>query len=167
MQGENDFIEDDYDDEDENTQKDKYLSFFIGKEEYCVGVACVIEVIGMQKITHVPEMPDFLKGVINLRGQVIPVTDIRVRFGMDSLLYNDRTCIIVVDVRDSHVGLVVDSVNDVLDIPGEQVEAPPSVNRHYGNRFITGLGKIGEDVKIILDIQKLLFDDEDTSLDNR
>lgn len=167
MRDEHDYFDDGCDDdEDEDTQKDKYLSFFIGKEEYCVDIACVIEVMGMQTITYVPEMPDFVKGVINLRGQVIPVTDVRTRFGLAMLEYTERTCIVVVHVRDSLVGLVVDTVSDVLDIPEEQVEVPPRLNRRHGNRFIMGLGKIGEDVKIILDIHKLLFDDQETNLEN-
>lgn len=153
-------------DDDEDTQKDKYLSFFVGSEEYCVEIACVIEVIGMQKITYVPEMPDYVKGVINLRGQVIPVTDVRTRFGLESREYTERTCIVVVSVRDSLVGLVVDTVSDVFDLPPEQVEPPPMINRRYRNRFIQGLGKVGEDVKIILDFQKLLFDDKEPADDD-
>ncbi|GAB6094924.1 chemotaxis protein CheW [Desulfatiferula olefinivorans] len=149
-------------DDDEDAQKDKYLSFFVGTEEYCVDIACVIEVIGMQKITYVPEMPDFVKGVINLRGQVIPVTDVRTRFGLEIREYTERTCIVVVSVRDSLVGLVVDTVSDVLDLPSDQVEPPPMANRRFRNRFIQGLGKLGEDVKIILDLEKLLYDDKDS-----
>lgn len=166
MQEERHFFDYGFEDDDEDTQKDKYLSFFIGDEEYCVGVFCVVEVIGIQKITHVPEMPKYVKGVINLRGQVIPVTDIRTRFGMTFREYGDRTCIVVVQVRDSFIGIVVDSVCDVLDIPPECVEDPPEVNRRHGNRFIQGMGKVEDDVKIILDIEKLLFDDKDISLEN-
>lgn len=166
MQDEREFFEYGFDDDDEDTQKDKYLSFFVGDEEYCVGVFCVVEVIGMQKITHVPEMAPYVKGVINLRGQVIPVIDIRLRFGKEFRPYNDRTCIVVVQVRDSSIGVVVDSVSDVLDIPPERVEEAPKVNRRYENRFILGMGKIGEDVKIILDIEQLLFNEKGMVLEN-
>ncbi len=149
-----------YDDEDEDTQKDRFLTFKIGGEEYAVEISCVIEVIGMQKITHVPDMPEFVKGVINLRGQVIPITDIRMRFGMETRDYDDRTCIVVVNVYDTYVGIVVDTVSDVLDMPEETVSQPPQINQTPGSRYIQGLGKVGEDVKIILDVQKLLYEEK-------
>lgn len=152
--------EDDYyDDDDEDTQKDRFLTFKIGKEEYAVEISCVIEVIGMQKITHVPDMPEFVKGVINLRGQVIPITDIRMRFGLPAREYDDRTCIVVVTVEDTYVGIVVDTVSDVLDMPEETVAPPPKINQKPGSRYIQGLGKVGEDVKIILDVVKLLYEE--------
>ncbi len=152
--------DEDYDDEDEDTQKDRFLTFKIGDEEYAVEISCVIEVIGMQKITHVPDMPIFVKGVINLRGQVIPITDIRMRFGMESREYDDRTCIVVVNVSDTFVGIVVDTVSDVLDMPEETVSQPPKINQKPGSRYIQGLGKVGDDVKIILDVQKLLYEEK-------
>jgi purine-binding chemotaxis protein CheW len=160
MLDEQDIFSNVYDEEDEeDTQKDKYLTFFIGNEEYGMGIRHVIEVIGMQKITPVPEMPGYLKGVINLRGQVIPVTDVRMRFGLEEKIYTERTCIIVVNVRESFVGLVVDSVSDVLDIPEERMEPVPRVNQRETNRYIEGMGRVGDDVKIILDVQRLLFDE--------
>lgn len=160
MLDEQDIFSNGYDDEDdEDTQKDKYLTFFIGNEEYGMGIRHVIEVIGMQKITPVPEMPGYLKGVINLRGQVIPVTDVRMRFGLEEKIYTERTCIIVVNVRESFVGLVVDSVSDVLDIPEDRMEPVPRVNQRETNRYIEGMGRVGDDVKIIVDVQRLLFDE--------
>lgn len=149
-----------YDDEDEDTQKDKYLTFRIAGDEYGVEIRCVIEVIGMQKITHVPDLPDFVRGVINLRGQVIPITDVRMRFGLEIRDYDDRTCIVVVNVNNTFVGLVVDTVSDVLDIPEENIEPPPKVSRKSGSHYIQGIGKKDEDVKIILDVQKLLYDED-------
>jgi purine-binding chemotaxis protein CheW len=148
------------DEDDEDTQKDKYLTFEIAGEEYGVEVRCVIEVIGMQKITVVPDMPPFVKGVINLRGQVIPIMDVRSRFKLDFKEYDDRTCIVVVDMSNTFVGLVVDIVSDVLDISPENLSPAPKVNRTPGSRFIKGLGKVGDEVKIILDVQKLLYDEE-------
>jgi purine-binding chemotaxis protein CheW len=106
------------------------------------------------------EMPDYLKGVINLRGQVIPVTDVRRRFGMVEKVYTERTCIIVVRINANLVGLVVDSVSDVMDIPCDRIEPVPKVNQRESNRYILGMGKVLEDVKIILDVQRLLFDDQ-------
>lgn len=158
--------DDDYfDDDDEDTQKDRFLSFKIAEEEYAVAVSCVIEVIGMQKITHVPDMPEFVKGVINLRGQVIPITDIRMRFGMETREYDDRTCIVVVNVQETFVGIVVDTVSDVLDMPEESISPPPKINQTPGSRYIEGLGKVGEDVKIILNVDKLLYEKEFSEID--
>ncbi len=105
-------------------------------------------------------MPNFVKGIINLRGQVIPVADVRVRFNMEPIEYNDRTCILVVSLQDTSIGLIVDKVSDVVNIPEENVEKPPNINRKKGSRFIQGLGKTDDDVKIILDVHKLLYDEE-------
>jgi purine-binding chemotaxis protein CheW len=150
-------IEDDfYDDDDEDTQKDKYLTFTVGKEDYGIEISHVTEIIGIQKITDVPDMPQYIKGVINLRGKVIPVMDVRLRFRMPEREYDDRTCTVVVSVNGAPVGLVVDTVKEVIDIPENQIELPPEVAESSTQRYIKGLGKIGEDVKILLDIEKLV-----------
>ncbi|MBE9519808.1 MAG: purine-binding chemotaxis protein CheW [Proteobacteria bacterium] len=146
-----------YDDED--TQKDKYLTFHIGTEDYGISIAYVTEIIGIQSITEIPEMPDFIKGVINLRGKVIPVMDVRTRFKLPPREYDERTCIIVVEIDGTSVGMVVDTVNEVADIPEDQVEPPPKSKRKGGS-FIQGLGKIDKEVKILLDINKILYDEE-------
>ena len=145
----------DFYDEDEDTQKDKYLSFTVGKEEYGIAISFVTEIIGILKITEVPEMPPYIKGVINLRGKVIPVMDVRLRFKMQERPYDDRTCIVVVNVNGAAVGLVVDTVREVADIPENQIELPPEV-AEAGQGYIQGLGKSGEEVKILLDIEKLV-----------
>jgi purine-binding chemotaxis protein CheW len=162
MLDEKDVFDNVYDDdeEDEDTLKDKYLTFCVGNEEYGVSIRHVIEVIGMQKITPVPEMPVHIKGVINLRGQVIPVTDMRSRFKMAEKEYTERTCITVVNVRENSIGLVVDAVSDVIHIPEDRVEPVPDVNKRESNRFIQGMGRVGDDVKIILDVERLLFDEQ-------
>jgi len=152
-----DLDDDLYDDED--TQKDKYLTFHIGTEDYGISIAYVTEIIGIQSITEIPEMPDFIKGVINLRGKVIPVMDVRTRFKLSPREYDERTCIIVVEIDDTSVGLVVDAVNEVADIPEDQVEAPPKSKRKGGS-YIQGIGKIDKEVKILLDINKILYDEE-------
>jgi purine-binding chemotaxis protein CheW len=152
-----DLDDDLYDDED--TQKDKYLTFHIGSEDYGISIAYVTEIIGIQSITEIPEMPDFIKGVINLRGKVIPVMDVRTRFRLPPREYDERTCIIVVEIDDTSVGLVVDMVNEVADIPEDQVEPPPRSKRKGGS-YIQGIGKIGKEVKILLDINKILYDEE-------
>ncbi len=146
-----------YDDED--TQKDKYLTFHIGTEDYGISIAYVTEIIGIQSITEIPEMPDFIKGVINLRGKVIPVMDVRIRFKLSPRDYDERTCIIVVEIDETSVGLVVDAVNEVADIPEDQVEPPPQ-SRRKGGSYIQGIGKIDKKVKILLDINKILYDEE-------
>lgn len=145
------------DEDDEDTQKDKYLTFAVGSEDYGIDICHVTEIIGIQKITDVPDMPAYIKGVINLRGKVIPVMDVRLRFRMDKRGYDDRTCIVVVNVRGTAVGLVVDTVKEVADIPEKQIESPPDVSEGNRQLFIKGLGKIGEEVKILLDVNRLVL----------
>ncbi|MFQ5485659.1 MAG: chemotaxis protein CheW [Desulfobacterales bacterium] len=146
--------------EAEDTQEGKFLTFPLGNEEYGIEIRNVTEIIGIQSITDLPDTPAFVKGVINLRGKVIPVIDVRLRFNIEEKQYNDRTCIIVVSINNISVGLIVDTVSEVIDIPASNIEPPPKVNNKAGNRFIEGLGKVDEDVKILLDTQKLLFNDE-------
>jgi purine-binding chemotaxis protein CheW len=150
----------DWDEDEEDTQKDKYLTFRLGEEDYGIEICHVTEIIGVQKITEVPDMPDCIRGVINLRGQVIPIMDVRLRFRMDARDYDERTCIIVVSVQEISVGLVVDTVSEVADIPESEVSEPPRVARGTSSRYILGMGKIGDEVKILLDAEKLLFDEE-------
>jgi purine-binding chemotaxis protein CheW len=145
-----------FDEDDEDTQKDKYLTFTVGNEDYGIEIAHVTEIIGTQKITDVPDMPIYIKGVINLRGKVIPVMDVRLRFKMPEREYDDRTCIIVVNVGGTPIGLVVDTVKEVADIPENQIEPPPDFSKSTSQRYIMGLGKMGDAVKILLDVQKLV-----------
>ncbi|MGA1868846.1 MAG: chemotaxis protein CheW [bacterium] len=155
------FDEDMYDeDEDEDAQKDKFLTFCVGKEDYGIDIRYVTEIIGIQKITEVPDMPDFMKGVINLRGKVIPVMDVRTRFNLQSREYDDRTCIMVVNINDIAIGLVVDTVSEVMDIPESHIEPPPRTGKGVKSSYIKGMGKVGEEVKILLDVNKLLFEEE-------
>ncbi len=147
-------------DEDEDTQKDKFMTFRLGREEYGLAIEHVTEIVGMQRITEVPDLPDFIRGVINLRGQVIPVIDVRARFRMEPRPYDDRTCVIVIQVAGLTVGLIVDAVNEVVTIPETQIAPPPLVAAPGSARFIRGLGKVGEHVKILLDAGRLLRDGE-------
>ncbi len=149
-----------WDDDDEDAMKDRYLTFRVGDEVYGLDIQYVIEIVGMQKITEVPDMPGFVKGVINLRGQVIPVIDVRARFRMEARRYDDRTCVIVVNINDNSIGLVVDMVNEVLNIPEQNVSAPPRVGQGDSSRYLKGMGKVGDEVKILLDVQRLLFAEE-------
>jgi len=145
-----------FDEDDEDTQKDKYLTFTVGSEDYGIEIAHVTEIIGTQKITDVPDMPGYIKGVINLRGKVIPVMDVRLRFRMPEREHDDRTCIVVVNVHGTPVGLVVDTVREVADIPENQIELPPEVSQSSSQHYIRGLGKIGDEVKILLDVERLV-----------
>ncbi len=135
----------------------KFLTFKIGHEQYGLGIEYVIEIIEMIKITPMPEAEPYMKGVINLRGKVIPVMDIRLRFGMDERKADPRTCIIVVKVDDLEIGLIVDTVSEVVDIPQEHIEDPPKLQKQKEQRFVMGMGKIDDDVHILLDLQILVF----------
>ena len=144
----------------EDTQRGKFLTFCIGKEDYGIEIKYVTEIIGIQEITGVPELPDYVKGIINLRGKIIPVIDVRLRFRKEPREYNDRTCIIVIDIKEISVGLVVDNVSEVLNINEDNIVAPPDIKTGFHNRYVKGIGKVGNDVKLLLDCNKLLTDDE-------
>lgn len=151
-------LEEEYDQDLEDPQEGKYLTFLLNSEEYGLEIRHVIEIIGIQNITEVPDMPDFIRGVINLRGKVIPVMDVRLRFGAEYRVYDDRTCIIVSSIMGQPIGLIVDRVLEVLDIHGNDIEPAPELRAGRGNRFIQGMGKVGEKIKLLLDAEKLLFD---------
>ncbi|NLZ48005.1 MAG: purine-binding chemotaxis protein CheW [Clostridiales bacterium] len=145
---------------EEDTQKGRYLTFSLGKESYGIEIKYVTEIIGIQTITEVPELPEYVKGIINLRGKIIPVIDMRLRFKKEPIDYNDRTCVIVVDINEISVGLIVDSVSEVLTIGDENITDPPQLNKGSSNRYIKNIGKVGESVKLLLDCEKLLSEEE-------
>lgn len=151
--------------QEEDTQKDKYLTFLLGKEFYGIEIRYVTEIIGIQNITEIPELPDYLKGVINLRGKIIPVMDVRIRFKKPIKEYNDRTCVIVIDVMNFSVGLIVDNVSEVLSIPEEETVPPPEYSSGR-NKYIKGIGKVGNEVKLLIDCDKLLEQEDTESLSN-
>ncbi len=136
----------------------KYLTFALGHEEYGLEILGVREIIGLMDITGVPQMPEYVKGVINLRGKVIPVIDLRLKFGMARQDYTKETCIIVINVSNTLMGIVVDRVCEVLDISKENIEPAPSFGTKLRTEFITGMGKVGDKVKILLDIEKVLIE---------
>lgn len=144
---------------EEDTQKDKFLTFNMENEVYGIEIKYVTEIIGIQPVTEVPELPDYIKGIINLRGKIIPVMDVRLRFKKPYLNYNDRTCIIVVDVNEISIGLIVDSVCEVINIPEQNIVAPPSSLTGFNNRYLNGIGKVGNEVKLLLDCNRLLNDE--------
>lgn len=147
-------------DMEEDTQKGRFLTFLLGKETYGIEIKYVTEIIGIQAITEIPELPEYVKGIINLRGKIIPVMDVRLRFKKEPKEYNDRTCVIVIDINDISIGLIVDSVSEVLTIPEQGIVEPPKMNKGFNNRYIKNIGKVGSDVKLLLDCEKLLTEDE-------
>jgi len=148
------------DDENEDTQANKYLFFRIDRESYGIGIKHVIEIIELQTISLVPDMPDYVKGVINLRGKVIPIVDLRLRFGMDEREYDNRTCIIVTEIDSVLVGCLVDTVEEVMEIPEKNVENPPKFRTASGrNRYISGMGKVGDAIKILIDVEEIVRDE--------
>jgi purine-binding chemotaxis protein CheW len=138
----------------------KYLTFALGSEEYGIAILKVREIIGYMTITAVPRMPEFVRGVINLRGQVIPVVDLRSRFGMETKETTEQTCIIVVDIhhegRSFNAGLIVDRVQEVLDIEQNNIDDAPQFGAGVDTDFILGIGKAGSAIKILLDIDRVL-----------
>jgi purine-binding chemotaxis protein CheW len=144
----------------------KYLTFALGQETYALEILMVREIIGLMEITKVPRMPDFVRGVINLRGKVIPVVDLRCKFGMESVEETKETCIIVVDLSDMLMGIVVDRVSEVLDIPQQEIEDTPSFGVTVSTEFILGIGKVKGKVIIILDIRAVLTSEEIAMLSN-
>lgn len=138
----------------------KYLTFKLAAEEYGLEILKVQEIIKMMDITKVPRTPDYVRGVINLRGKVIPVVDLRLKFGMESVATTEKTCIIVVQVkrgdRSITMGIIVDEVSEVLDINGEEIEPAPSFGTNVDTHFILGMAKTRGAVKILLDIDKVL-----------
>jgi purine-binding chemotaxis protein CheW len=145
--------------EEEDTQKGKFLTFSLGNESYGIEILYVTEIVGIQPITEVPELPEYIKGIINLRGKIIPVMDVRLRFKKSSVDYNDRTCIVVIDIKDISIGMIVDTVAEVLSIPEHEIVPPPDINKG-GKKYMKGIGKTGSEVILILDCEKLLDDDE-------
>ncbi len=142
----------------------KYLTFTLAEEEYGIGILRIKEIIGMMPITPVPQTPEFVKGVINLRGKVIPVVDLRLRFGMEEIDYTERTCIIVVEISGEtgtvQTGIVVDSVSEVMNIKGGDIEDSPSFGANLDTGYILGMAKMEGAVKILLDIDKVLSAEE-------
>jgi purine-binding chemotaxis protein CheW len=152
-------------DDDENTQADKYLLFNLGREVYGIPIVHVINIVELQKITEVPDMPAHIRGVINLRGRIIPVMDLRLRFRLPERPYDDRTCVIIVKLGERSVGLICDTVAEVQGIPPQDIEEPLNFQRDQeAARYISGLGKVGDEVRILIDVGKVLSDDDPRAL---
>lgn len=154
---------------EDDTQKGKFMTFQTGKEFFGISISYVNEIIAMQPIAAIPEVEDYIKGLINLRGKIIPVIDVRVRFKMEPCEYTDRTCIIVIDVKSTTVGLIVEKIAEVNTIADDSVVPPPSLGRkeHEHNKYVYGLARTGDGVKLLIDPEKLIRqDDLETALED-
>jgi len=145
---------------DEDNIEHMYLTFSVASEEYGVGIATVTEIVGMQRIMPVPDVPHYIKGVINLRGKVIPLMDMRVRFGLEEKAYDERTVVIVLEVADAPIGLIVDGVREVREILPGNVDAPSYFNASGDKAIVKGLGRVEDRVTVILDVDALVSSGE-------
>jgi purine-binding chemotaxis protein CheW len=146
--------------EQEVEREGKFLTFFLAEEEYGLEILKVQEIIGLMPITRVPRTPRYVKGVVNLRGKVIPVVDLRLKFGMEEVETTELTCIIVVQTREVLFGVLVDRVSEVVDLATADVEETPDFGVDVDTGYIMGMGNAGDRVTILLDIDRVLADDE-------
>lgn len=154
--------------DERDTLKGKYVTFKSGNEYFGLKIQYVNEIIVFQEITKIPESEDYIKGLINLRGKIIPVIDVRLRFKQEPFEYNDRTCIIVVNVKNIVVGLIVEKIAEVVEIPEENIIPSPTVGKadKSQNKYVYAIGKVGDKVKLLLDPDRLLNDEEINALDS-
>ncbi len=145
---------------EEDTLKDKYLTFFTDNQLFGIPIADVVQIVGVQETTSVPDFPNYAKGVINLRGIIIPVIDVRLRLHKEEAGYTEKTCTIVTNINGASIGFIVDSVNEVTNIEKSNISEPPKMGRDYVNTYITGVAKIGDKVVLLLDTQKMLSERE-------
>ena len=150
----------------EDTMKGRFITFVVDRETYGIEIKYVTEIVGIQPINSLPETPDHIKGVINLRGKIIPVVDMRLKFKKEPMAYNDRTCIIVIDTRDISAGLIVDEVAEVLAIEDENISPPPTRGTGANCRYLSGIGKVENEVKLLLDCGALFAGEEKIALGN-
>ena len=144
------------------TQKDKYVTFKSGNEYFGLKIEYVNEIIVFQEITAIPESEDYIKGLINLRGKIIPVIDVRLRFKQEPFEYNDRTCIIVINLNDMVVGLIVEQIAEVVEITEDNIHVSPTIGKadKSQNQYVYAIGKVGDEVKLLLDPERLLNDED-------
>ncbi len=145
---------------DEDTIKDKYLTFYIDKQLFGISIVDVVQIVGMQEITDVPEFPPYARGVINLRGTIIPIIDVRMRLKEKEIVCDERTCIIVTNIKGSYIGFIVNSVNEVIDIYNEDISDPPQIGNDYVNTYVTGIAKLSDNIVLLIDLKKILNEKE-------
>ncbi len=148
-----------------DTMRGRYLTFALGEEIFGIGIRYVTEIIGMQPVNAIPEAPDYIKGIINLRGKIIPVIDMRLKFKKPSVAYTDRTCIIVIETASFSVGLIVDQVAEVLTMGDGDIVPPPSAWAGAGKRYLSGIGKVDGQVKLLLDCDQLFTVEESNDIE--
>lgn len=143
---------------EEDSQKGMFMTFQTGREYFGISISYVNEIIAMQPIAAIPEVEDYIKGLINLRGKIIPVIDVRLRFKMEPIEYTDRTCIIVIDVKSTIVGLIVEKIAEVNTIPDDDIVPPPSLGHRdtEQSKYVYGLARTGDTVKLLIDPEKLI-----------
>ena len=141
---------------DTQSEKAKYLTFWTDGELFGIPIQDVVQITGMQKITPLPDFPDYAKGVINLRGNIIPVIDMRVRLKRPETVCNDNTCMVVTSVGGTDMAFIVDAVDEVAEIDRGSIAPPPKVAEEITNRYLTGIGQIGSKVVLLLDVSKIL-----------
>lgn len=146
--------------EEEDTLYGKYLTFALDAEIFGIEIRCVKEIVGIQKISELPEFPYYVKGVINLRGTVIPVVDMRLRMHKTEASYTDRTCIIITDINGTSVGLIVDHVEDVIPLPDDAISPTPDFGFGVHAKYLKGIGKVNDDVRLLIDCTLLFKEDE-------
>lgn len=146
--------------QEEDVRQGKFMTFRVGSDVFGIELKYVNEIIQMQPVAPIPEVEHYIKGLINLRGKIIPVIDVADRFGKEPFLYNDRTCIIVIEVKNVEVGLIIETIAEVVSIEEEDILPPPNVSKaSVQGKFVRGIGKVGDTVKLLLDPVKLLSDD--------
>ena len=150
--------------EREDTQRGRFLTFALGSEVYGIEIKYVTEIVGLQPISQIPEVPPYMKGIINLRGRIIPVVDVRLKFKKETAVYTDRTCIIVIDTGDVNAGLIVDYVAEVIGIDDDNISTPPEIGSGIQNSYLMGIGKADGNVKLLLNCLKLFSDEETHAL---
>ncbi|MFA9381047.1 MAG: chemotaxis protein CheW [Acetanaerobacterium sp.] len=141
-----------------NYVEGKYLTFLLDDQSFAVPISDVVQIIGIQPITPIPELPDYAKGIINLRGSILPVIDLNLRFGREETQYSERTCIIVINIFSVYMGFIVDAVDEVTDIPAQDIKPPPKVSREESSNYISGIGKRDIRVTLVLNTARILSD---------
>ena len=149
-------FEEEQTDKSQDTMENLYIIFFIDGREYGIEIRYLIEIIAFQPITFIPNLPPYVKGVINLRGKIIPIIDVRLRFGLPAIEYTDFTCILIININNLSAGLVVDGMKEVLKIPKDAIEPSPGFEETNMERFVEAIGKSGDTLKILINLQKFI-----------
>lgn len=147
-------------DVDTSEMDGKYLTFWTDKQLFGVPIADVIQIVGMQEITVIPELPSYAKGIINLRGSIIPLIDVRLRFQKEEVEYDERTCIIVTSIHESSMGFIVDEVDEVADISSDEIAPPPKIAHESTSDYLTGVAKHSDRIVLLVNTAKMLGEEE-------